>query len=113
MLYFTFGYLKEKMRKSEAWHQCRSLVSGFKNAICRAHLAGCIDEGKLNYFLLILFSLFSSYGDKTPKSATARLFSVVWIITGVTMCSILTATLSSALTSVTIERYDFTTGKTV
>lgn len=55
----------------------------------------------------------TSYGDKTPKSIIARLFSVLWIMIGVTMCSILTATLSSALTSVTVERYDFTTGKTV
>ena len=40
---------------------------------------------------------------------------MVWIITGITVCSILTATLSSALTNVTVsvERYDVTTGKTV
>ena len=36
-------------------------------------------------------------------------------MTGITVCSILTATLSSALTNVTVsvERYDVTTGKTV
>ncbi|KAM7434885.1 hypothetical protein ABFA07_015103 [Porites harrisoni] len=43
------------------------------------------------------------YGDKTPKSVAARLFAVGWIMIGVTICSILTATLSSALTSVTVE----------
>ena len=50
------------------------------------------------------------YGDKTPKSTIGRLFSVVWIIIGITICSILTATLSSALTNVTVEKYDVITG---
>ncbi len=34
-------------------------------------------------------------------------------MTGITVCSILTATLSSALMNVTVERYDVITGKTV
>ena len=53
------------------------------------------------------------YGDKTPKSITGRLFSILWIIIGITICSILTATLSSALTSVTVEKYDVIAGKKV
>ena len=65
------------------------------------------------YLLLLMLFWTTRYGDKTPKSTFARLFAVVWIMIGVTMCSILTATLSSALTSVNVERYDFTTGKTV
>lgn len=69
----------------------------------------------ISYHLLLSISFLSRYGDKTPKSISGRLFSVVWIITGITVCSILTATLSSALTNVTVsvERYDVTTGKTV
>jgi len=47
--------------------------------------------------------IFRRYGDKTPRSVAARLFAVGWIMIGVTICSILTATLSSALTSVTVE----------
>ncbi|KAJ7336664.1 hypothetical protein OS493_011885 [Desmophyllum pertusum] len=53
------------------------------------------------------------YGDKTPKSISGRLFAVVWIMIGITVCSILTATLSSALTSITVETYDLTTGKRI
>ena len=45
------------------------------------------------------------YGDKTPKSVIARLFAVGWIMIGVTLCSLLVATLSRALTSVTVERF--------
>lgn len=56
---------------------------------------------------------FHSYGDKTPKSIQARLFSVLWIMIGITFCSILTATLSSALTNVTVERYDVLAAKKV
>ena len=53
------------------------------------------------------------YGDKTPKSVCARLFAVVWILIGVTVCSVMTASLTSALTSVKFEQYDITTGKQV
>ncbi|XP_068707490.1 uncharacterized protein [Montipora foliosa] len=45
------------------------------------------------------------YGDKTPKSLMARLFSVIWIMIGITLCSMLTATLSSAFTNVTVDYY--------
>ena len=48
---------------------------------------------------------FGRYGDKTPKSVIARLFAVGWIMIGVTLCSLLVATLSRALTSVTVERF--------
>ncbi|KAL9983423.1 hypothetical protein ACROYT_G005593 [Oculina patagonica] len=53
------------------------------------------------------------YGDKTPKSVLARLFAVVWILIGVTVCSVMTATLTDALTSVKLEKYDVTTGKRI
>ena len=58
----------------------------------------------LNFFIKnFKCIIFRRYGDKTPKSVAARLFAVGWIMIGVTICSILTATLSSALTSVTVE----------
>jgi len=39
------------------------------------------------------------YGDKTPRSIQGRLFAVLWITIGVAASSILTASLSSSLTS--------------
>ncbi|XP_068712184.1 uncharacterized protein [Montipora foliosa] len=45
------------------------------------------------------------YGDKTPKTLMARFFSVIWIMIGITLCSMLTATLSSAFTNVTVDYY--------
>ncbi|XP_057296850.1 uncharacterized protein LOC130625765 isoform X1 [Hydractinia symbiolongicarpus] len=38
------------------------------------------------------------YGDKSPKSAQARAFAVIWIIMGITICSMFTAALTSAIT---------------
>ena len=68
-----------------------------------------------SFFEFTFYFVKTRYGDKTPKSVSGRLFSVVWIMTGITVCSILTATLSSALMNVTvaIERYDVIRGKTV
>ena len=39
------------------------------------------------------------YGDITPKSVPSRIFSVFWILIGITVCSMFTASLSSELTS--------------
>ncbi|KAM7434882.1 hypothetical protein ABFA07_015102 [Porites harrisoni] len=39
------------------------------------------------------------YGDRTPKSPTARVFGILWILTGLILCSFFTATFTSALTS--------------
>ena len=40
---------------------------------------------------------------------------MVWITVGITLCSVMTATLSSALMNVKVEEYDFSmaTGKRV
>ena len=35
------------------------------------------------------------YGDKTPKSHAGRLFAIVWILIGITICSIFTASLTT------------------
>ncbi|XP_068707484.1 uncharacterized protein [Montipora foliosa] len=53
------------------------------------------------------------YGDKTPKSLVAQLFSVIWIMIGITLCSMLTATLSSAFTNVTVDYYGVLSGRKV
>ena len=37
------------------------------------------------------------YGDKVPKSTLARLFSVIWIIIGITIFSLLTAMLTTEI----------------
>ena len=40
------------------------------------------------------------YGDKSPKGLLARIFAAVWMLVGITIISIYTATLTSALMSV-------------
>lgn len=41
------------------------------------------------------------YGDKTPRTFAARIFSVIWILTGIITFDILTATLTAQVTSAT------------
>ncbi|XP_048585095.1 uncharacterized protein LOC5507371 [Nematostella vectensis] len=43
------------------------------------------------------------YGDRAPKSHLGRVFGVIWITVGLVICSFLTATLTSALTSISVR----------
>ena len=45
--------------------------------------------------------MFNRYGDKCPKSILARLFAVGWILIGITLCSMFTASLTTAITTST------------
>ena len=49
------------------------------------------------------FFFFFSYGDRCPKSISGRLFAIVWILTGICMCSIFTAMLTTALTTISLD----------
>lgn len=37
------------------------------------------------------------YGDKAPRSFAARIFSIFWILVGITVCSMFTAALSNKI----------------
>ncbi|KAL9955906.1 hypothetical protein ACROYT_G037305 [Oculina patagonica] len=43
------------------------------------------------------------YGDRCPKSVSGRLFAIVWILTGICMCSIFTAMLTASLTAISLD----------
>ncbi|XP_022779218.1 uncharacterized protein LOC111320785 [Stylophora pistillata] len=43
------------------------------------------------------------YGDKSPKSLPARIFSIVWILVGLIVMAIFTANVTTALTALTLE----------
>ncbi|XP_028415864.1 uncharacterized protein LOC114539437 [Dendronephthya gigantea] len=43
------------------------------------------------------------YGDRVPRSILGRIFSIFWIMIGICICSIFTATLTTALTTITLE----------
>ncbi|XP_057292670.1 uncharacterized protein LOC130621403 [Hydractinia symbiolongicarpus] len=47
------------------------------------------------------------YGDRAPKSTLARIFAVLWIVTGITLFSMYSASLTSSLTSAVIASHDF------
>ena len=47
--------------------------------------------------------LYFSYGDRSPRSILGRGFAIFWIIIGICICSIFTATLTTSLTTITLE----------
>lgn len=57
------------------------------------------------FFKLIIgcLCLFFRYGDKVPVGVCARLFAVVWTITGLVMASILVGVVATSLTFSTLD----------
>ena len=66
--------------------------------------------------LLFIFnlSLCFRYGDKSPKSYIARIFAVLWILLGITIFSMVTASLTNILHRASWEKTSVeVNGKTV
>ena len=53
------------------------------------------------------------YGDKTPKSTLARAYATLWMIVGLMLMSIITAQVSSTITSENLRSLDDEFGKKV
>jgi len=43
------------------------------------------------------------YGDRAPISVLGRTFAVAWILVGICICSIFTATLTTSLTTISLD----------
>ncbi|XP_068674888.1 uncharacterized protein [Montipora foliosa] len=43
------------------------------------------------------------YGDRAPRSVLGRMFAVIWILNGICICSIFTATLTTSLTTISLD----------
>ena len=54
-----------------------------------------------------------SYGDKTPKSILARVYASLWMIVGLILMSLITAQVSSIITSENLRSLDEEFGKKV
>ena len=48
---------------------------------------------------ICVLSFLCSYGDKTPKTALARVYASVWMIVGLMLMSVITAQVSSSITA--------------
>ena len=59
-------------------------------------------DKKLTNSNLIIFAI-NSYGDKSPKSIVARIFSIIWIMMGLIVMAIFTASVTSALTAASLD----------
>ena len=63
--------------------------------------------------IVCFFPLSSRYGDKTPKSLPARIYSAVWMIVGMIILSIFTSEVTSGLTSKELMPHHTYLGKKV
>ena len=59
-------------------------------------------SAKLYYKSLTDF-LSIRYGDKSPKSVVARVFSIIWILLGLIIMAIFMANITSALTALSLQ----------
>lgn len=53
--------------------------------------------------LINCFTFFCRYGDRSPRSFFARAFSFVWIMIGLVIISIFTATVTTSLTAISLS----------
>lgn len=60
-----------------------------------------------------MYVFLCRYGDKAPKSLFARLFAIVWMVTGIILLSMFTAQVSSRLTAQELKSDDHLFGKKV
>jgi len=61
-------------------------------------IANYIDNKLLNHIIIQNLVCYR-YGDRAPKSVVARLFAITWILFGITIFSMYTAALTTALTT--------------
>ncbi|CAH3167219.1 unnamed protein product, partial [Porites lobata] len=61
----------------------------------------------------IVTTTTTGYGDKTPKSTLARAYASLWMIVGLMLMSIITAQVSSTITSENLRSLDDEFGKKV
>ena len=53
------------------------------------------------------------YGDTTPRSIQARIYGLVWIVVGITILSVFTATVTTVLTQESLAVHRSLQGLTV
>lgn len=58
---------------------------------------------KYNYHIFYPL-LFYRYGDRSPRSIPARIFGIVWTLTGLVIIGILVGAIASSLTSVNVQK---------
>lgn len=55
-------------------------------------------------FLFVCLFICYRYGDSCPRSFSARIFGIMWTLTGLVIISILIGAIASSLTSVVVEQ---------
>lgn len=132
----TFLAKMTKARSNQmTWYLISSILNTwplFLAAFLMAIIAGCViwvldmwfntDEfpttfprGPFEGFWWAFVSMTTvGYGDRAPKSVVARMFAIIWILAGITIFSMYTATLTTALTTeVELSKIDGMFGKKV
>lgn len=112
--YFTMGRSKQEMASTMIM-SCLRLWPIFVSCLLLSFIAGFIawlleapfgnEDFPKNFFLGMYESFWWSfitmttvgYGDKITKKLPGRIFAVIWILVGITVCSIFVASLSSEI----------------
>ena len=80
-----------------------AFISGFviwvlEMGVTTGDFASSFRSGLFEGFWWSIVSMTTvGYGDKSPKSLQGRLFAVIWILLGITICSIFTGTLTTEI----------------
>ena len=56
-----------------------------------------------NFTFQLHFSFIFSYGDRAPRSVLARTFAFIWVLIGLVIISIFTATVTTSLTAISLS----------
>ena len=70
------------------------------------YIMACRKYQLSKFFIFVNF--FLRYGDRTPHSIPARLFAVCWILLGITIFAMYTASITSVLTAEMSRKDEFT-----
>jgi len=58
--------------------------------------------------LTLFITNYCRYGDKTPSTILGRLFAILWILIGITLFNMFTATITSALNKELLDKVTYT-----
>ncbi|XP_022801144.1 uncharacterized protein LOC111338866 [Stylophora pistillata] len=79
----------------------KNMINAVLECIPMIMLSACVGEGLWWSFISMTTV---GYGDRSPRSILARIFGIIWILTGLVVISILIGAIASSLTFITVDK---------